>query len=88
MSIDALIMFSGALVAVLPFLGFPNSWDKAILFVVGMVIVGLGVLVRRNAHRALFAKHAMKRRAESFVETSPEEVAEPLENRPVHEEVA
>lgn len=48
MSLDALIMFSGAMVALLPFLGFPNSWDAAIFLALGLFIVGLGVVVRRR----------------------------------------
>lgn len=48
MSLDALIMFSGALVALLPFLGFPNSWDAIIFLTIGLFIVCLGVIVRRR----------------------------------------
>jgi hypothetical protein len=48
MTLDALIMFSGALVALLPFLGFPTSWDTAILFILGIFIVALGIVVRRR----------------------------------------
>jgi hypothetical protein len=48
MSLDALIMFSGFLVALLPFLGFPNRWDAIILFVIGLFIVMLGIVVRRR----------------------------------------
>lgn len=48
MSLDALIMFSGALVALLPFLGFPNSWDAVMFLVLGLFIVTLGVVVRRR----------------------------------------
>lgn len=48
MTIDALIMLAGGFVAVLPFLGFPNSWDAVFLFVVGLSTVGLGIVVRRK----------------------------------------
>jgi len=48
MSLDALIMFCGALVALLPFLGFPNSWDAVMFLVLGLIIVVLGVVVRRR----------------------------------------
>ncbi len=48
MSLDALIMFSGALVALLPFLGFPNSWDAVLFLVLGLFITFLGVVVRRR----------------------------------------
>jgi hypothetical protein len=48
MTLDALIMFAGAFVALLPFLGFPTSWDTAILFILGIFIVALGIVVRRR----------------------------------------
>ena len=39
MTLDTLIMLSGALVAVLPFLGFPNSWDNVIFFLAGVFVI-------------------------------------------------
>ncbi len=52
MSLDALIMLAGAFVAVLPFLGFPNSWDSALLFLAGIFIISLGIILRRREGRA------------------------------------
>lgn len=51
MTLDALIIFSGAAVAVLPFLGFPNSWDSVIFLLLGILIVSLGIVVRRRGAR-------------------------------------
>ena len=51
MTIDTLIMFSGAFVAILPFLGFPNSWDKVFLLIVGVFVIALGIFVRRRGNR-------------------------------------
>ncbi|MEK7093315.1 MAG: hypothetical protein AAB927_02415 [Patescibacteria group bacterium] len=48
MTLDALIMLSGGFVAVLPFLGFPNSWDSVFFFLAGVLIIGLGIVVRRR----------------------------------------
>lgn len=48
MTLDTLILFAGAFVAALPFLGFPNSWDKVLLLLVGVFIVALGIVVRRR----------------------------------------
>ena len=48
MTLDTLIMSSGALVAILPFLGFPNSWDRIIFAIVGVIVIALGVVVRRR----------------------------------------
>ena len=51
MTVDTLIMFSGTFVALLPFLGFPSSWDRVLLFIVGIFIVSLGIVVRRKGER-------------------------------------
>ena len=48
MTLDALIMLAGFLVAVLPFLGFPIHWDTVILVVLGVFIITLGIFVRRR----------------------------------------
>jgi hypothetical protein len=63
MTIDALIMLFGAFVVIEPQLGIPSSWDSIILFVVGVVIVGLGIAVRRRGLQA--AKRA------EFTEAQP-----------------
>ena len=51
MSLDALIMLAGAFVAVLPFLGFPNSWDNVLFFLAGVFIIALGIVVRRRGEK-------------------------------------
>lgn len=48
MTLDGLIMLSGAFVALLPFLGFPLSWDTVLFFLAGIFIVSLGIVVRRR----------------------------------------
>ena len=52
MTIDALIMLSGAFVAVLPFLGFPNSWDTFFFVCAGVLTIALGIVVRRRLGRS------------------------------------
>ena len=48
MSVDSLIMFSGAFVAILLQLGFPQSWDRVLLAIAGVLILALGIVVRRR----------------------------------------
>ena len=66
MTLDALIMFAGALVALMPFLGFPNSWDAFIFLFLGIFIVVLGIVLRRRAGKGT------KVRTETFVESAPQ----------------
>ncbi len=47
MTLDTLIIFSGALVAFLSVAGFPPSWYKPMFFVLGFFVIALGIIVRR-----------------------------------------
>ncbi len=49
MTLDTLIMLAGVLIALVPFLGFPSSWDTVIFFLLGVIVIGLGIAVRRRA---------------------------------------
>ncbi len=48
MTLDTLIMLAGAFIVIEPQLGFPGSWDGAILFVVGILVIAAGIAVRRR----------------------------------------
>lgn len=52
MTKDTLLMLVGGLVALLPFLGFPNAWDTVILVFLGVCVIALGIAVRRAPARA------------------------------------
>ena len=69
MTLDALIMLAGVFVAVLPFLGFPNSWDTALLFIAGVLIIVLGIVVRREKNTADSA--TTQHNGNTFVENLP-----------------
>lgn len=68
MTIDTLIMLSGALVAALPFLGFPNSWDNVIFLAAGAFVISLGIIVRRRGKRLVVSRPV---RDPHFVEHMP-----------------
>lgn len=59
MTIDALIMLSGAFVAALPFLGFPNSWDTFFFLAAGIFTIALGIVVRRRLGQRVPKKEEM-----------------------------
>ena len=52
MTLDTVIMIFGAFVAALPFLQFPQDWTSFFSFVAGIVIIGLGIAVRRRGVKA------------------------------------
>ena len=70
MTLDALIMLAGAFVAILPFLGFPNNWDTVLLFIAGVLIIVLGIVVRRekNTGDGTPTQH----NGDTFVENEPQ----------------
>lgn len=68
MSLDALIMLAGALIAATPFLGFPVSWDRILYSILGTLVVILGIVVRRRT-----GKQDTLPRAETFSESAPRE---------------
>jgi len=45
---DVLIMLAGIAVALIPFLGFPNTWDTVFFVVLGVLTISLGIAVRRG----------------------------------------
>ena len=67
MTLDALIMLAGTLVALLPFLGFPLRWDNVILVILGVFTIALGIIVRR---RGFMPRAPQKPPSTSFVENS------------------
>jgi hypothetical protein len=51
MTLDTVIMLFGAFVAILPFLQFPLDWMNFFAFLAGIIIIGLGIAVRRRGLR-------------------------------------
>ncbi len=69
MTIDTLIMLTGAFVAILPFLGVPTKIDTVLLFFAGVFIIALGIVVRRRGAHLDTSRPAM--RDPHFVDTLP-----------------
>jgi hypothetical protein len=70
MTLDTMIMLAGALTAVLPFLGFPNSWDNVLFFLTGVFVIALGIMVRRRGDRPV---ERPRQTPQHFDERLPEE---------------
>ena len=67
MTLDTLIMGLGAFIAILPFLGFPMRWDTIFLVIAGVVIIALGITVRRRGLGYSPTSHS----GNSYVENTP-----------------
>jgi membrane protein implicated in regulation of membrane protease activity len=48
MTLDTVIMFAGALVAIMSYLGFPTTVDSIIFLILGIIIIACGIAVRRR----------------------------------------
>jgi len=70
MTLDTVIMLFGAIVAVLPFLQFPQNWTDFLAFIAGIIIIGLGIAVRRRS------SHMETEQAQLFDTDSSDEVAD------------
>ncbi|HEY4527200.1 MAG TPA: hypothetical protein VJK53_05160 [Candidatus Paceibacterota bacterium] len=56
MTVDALTILMGVIIAVLPFLGLPNRWLRILLFILGACVVILGIVVRRRLGQKMSTK--------------------------------
>ena len=68
MTKDLVIIALGIWVAVLPFLGFPNSWDRIFLVITGLSISVLMFLLRRDFFAYVERLRRRKRQTETYVE--------------------
>jgi hypothetical protein len=84
MTVDALIMLCGALVALMPFLGFPANWDSIIFFILGIFVVALGIAVRRQQVRKQEVRRPL-RKPELYSESTPDMAHRAPVNRPAED---
>ncbi len=75
MSKETLVFVLGVLIFFVPFLGFPGEWKEWFLMGAGIVLMGAGYALRRNAFFQSLERDSGERHADVFVE-SPH-VAEP-----------
>ena len=69
MTLDTIIMLLGAFIAILPFLGFPASWDTVLFFLAGIAVIALGIAVRRRGSTPVVKKTIQPK---EFVESRAE----------------
>ncbi|MCC6323546.1 hypothetical protein IT400_02010 [Candidatus Nomurabacteria bacterium] len=64
------LFFIGIWVALLPFLGFPNSWRKILFILTGLAIVYLAYLFRQEnkARLAIINSETVEQNMDSFID--------------------
>lgn len=72
MTIEGLIVFSGIVITVLPFLGFPLAIDNIILVALGIVVIVLGIIIRRRSER----RNRLSARTTSYAESVPRDLSD------------
>lgn len=72
MTIEALIVFLGIIVTVLPFLGFPLAIDNVILVALGICVILLGIVVRRRAQR----RSSLAARTGTYADSVPRDLSD------------
>ena len=78
MNIKRLLISIGVLIVVLPFLGFPNSWDTFLFVLLGLFIIGLSFSIKETKHKNSLPEHNT---ASSFVEHNPDDTPLPSTKR-------
>lgn len=66
MTLDTLIMLTGGIMLLMPF-GAPPSWYMPLFFIFGILVICLGIVVRRGGSK-IFKSTKQTR---GFVESSP-----------------
>lgn len=88
MTKDLMILGLGVWVILVPFLGFPNSWDTFIFVISGILIIVLVLLLRRDFvnHITSMKRSSSDRKSKTFVENVGQST--PVPTPPVENKVA
>ena len=65
MTLDAIMMLTGALTVILPYLGFPSMWDRPLYTLFGILFIIFGIILRRRGGRSSSV---------DFVESNPSQL--------------
>ena len=72
MTKESLVLFLGIIVFFIPRSGFPNEWQRYILYGAGILLIVVGYLLRRGAYLRRIERANGDRVTDSFVESSVE----------------
>jgi uncharacterized membrane protein len=69
MSREGIVVVSGVLLTIVPYLGVPTDWKKTITLILGVFLIVIGYSLRRSAFLRSIETHTGERRADAFVES-------------------
>ena len=81
-----LFLWLGIILLLIPFLGIPQSWKDFILFVVGLILVAIGVFQRNHEKMGDRDEHEEEIFIESDNQSNAPDVAPPLVISPLDSE--
>ncbi len=81
MSKESFVFLLGVIVLFSPFLGLPTQYKEWLLIVSGVLLMGIGYRLRRNAFLKSFEHESGERRGDAFVESVNIE-----EKTPIHKD--
>lgn len=71
MSRESIIFFIGILLIIVQYLGVPEDWKTVFYIAAGVIAMVLGYSLRRDAYLRSIEHQTGERRAESYVEQTP-----------------
>lgn len=79
MSKETLVFIIGVLVFFVPFLGVPREWKDWILMGAGVLLVGIGYALRRNAYFQSLGQESGDRQKSMFSESNTVQSSDTME---------
>lgn len=70
MSKETIVFISGILLTLVPFWGIPEEWRQYIIFAIGVLLILIGYILRRNVYLQQIDRGNGERGADSFIETT------------------
>lgn len=73
MSREGIILITGVLLTIIPYLGVPSDWKRIATVLLGVMLIVIGYSLRRRAYLRSIETESGERRADVFVESTPQE---------------
>lgn len=75
MSREGIILITGVLLTVVPYLGIPSDWKKIATVTFGVLLIVIGYSLRRRAYLRSIETETGERHADVFVENASQKLS-------------